>query len=209
MFKISIVEDDPNISKSIVQFIKMQDEFRFVQSYESVEGFLNSTDNIPDVLLLDIELPGMSGLEGAFYIKQKHPLTEILMLTVYEDKDRIFTALQAGASGYLLKNTALPKLKSAILEVLAGGAPMSPIIAKKVVAYFNKGANKPVSANEERLTAREQEVALQLIDGNTYKQIAYYLHISPDTVRQHIKNIYRKMQINSRVQLIREFNRNN
>jgi len=103
----------------------------------------------------------------------------------------------------------LPKLKSAILEVLAGGAPMSPIIAKKVVAYFNKGANKPVSANEERLTAREQEVALQLIDGNTYKQIAYYLHISPDTVRQHIKNIYRKMQINSRVQLIREFNRNN
>jgi DNA-binding NarL/FixJ family response regulator len=208
MFKISIVEDDPAISKGIEQFITMHDNFRFIESYASVEAYLHNTDETPDVLLLDIELPGMDGLEGAFRIKQKQPLTEILMLTVYEDKERIFKALQAGASGYLLKNTSLPKLKSAILEVMDGGAPMSPVIAKKVIAYFNKGPQPTATDTEEKLTAREQEVSLLLIEGNTYKQVAYSLHISPDTVRQHIKNIYRKLQINSRVQLIREFNRN-
>jgi DNA-binding NarL/FixJ family response regulator len=208
MFKISIIEDDPAISKGIEVFVSMQDDFRFIGSYASVETYLNSNAEPPDVLLLDIELPGMSGLEGAFRIKQRQPLTEILMLTVYEDKERIFKALQAGASGYLLKNTSFPKLKAAILEVLGGGAPMSPIIAKKVVAYF-KAVSQPAVANKnEQLTAREQEVSLLLIEGNTYKQIAYSLYISPDTVRQHIKNIYRKLQINSRVQLIREFNRN-
>jgi DNA-binding NarL/FixJ family response regulator len=206
MFKVSIVEDDVSIRNGIIRFIKMQEEFRFIQSYGSVEEYLAGDDEIPDVLLLDIELPGMTGLEGLFHIKKKHPDTEILMLTVYEDKERIFKALQAGAGGYLLKNTSLPKIRAAILEALDGGAPMSPLIAKKVLSFFAKEP-QAVSASEEQLTPREIEVAKSLIDGNSYKQVAYYLHISPGTVKQHIKNIYRKLQVNSRVQLIKEFNK--
>lgn len=207
MFKVSIVEDDVSIRNGIVRFIKMQEEFRFIQSYGSVEEYLAGDEEIPDVLLLDIELPGMTGLEGLFHIKKKHPDTEILMLTVYEDKERIFKALQAGAGGYLLKNTSLPKIRSAILEALDGGAPMSPLIAKKVLSFFAVETQQTASASEEQLTTREIEVARSLIDGNTYKQVAYYLHISPGTVKQHIKNIYRKLEVNSRVQLIKEFNR--
>jgi DNA-binding NarL/FixJ family response regulator len=207
MFKVSIVEDDVSIRNGIIRFIKMQEEFRFIQSYGSVEEYLAGDDEIPDVLLLDIELPGMTGLEGLFHIKQKHPNTEILMLTVYEDKERIFKALQAGAGGYLLKNTSLPKIRSSILEALDGGAPMSPLIAKKVLSFFTKDTQQTTSASEEQLTTREIEVARSLIDGNTYKQVAYYLHISPGTVKQHIKNIYRKLEVNSRVQLIKEFNK--
>jgi len=207
MFKVSIVEDDASIRNGIIRFIKMQEEFRFIQSYGSVEEYLAGDDEIPDVLLLDIELPGMTGLEGLFHIKQKHPTTEILMLTVYEDKERIFRALQAGAAGYLLKNTSLPKIRASILETLEGGAPMSPLIAKKVLSFFTQEPQHAVSTSEEQLTTREIEVARSLIDGNTYKQVAYYLHISPGTVKQHIKNIYRKLEINSRVQLIKEFNK--
>jgi len=207
MFKVSIVEDDASIRNGIIRFIKMQEEFRFIQSYGSVEEYLAGDDEIPDVLLLDIELPGMTGLEGLFHIKQKHPTTEILMLTVYEDKERIFRALQAGAAGYLLKNTSLPKIRASILETLEGGAPMSPLIAKKVLSFFTQEPQHAASTSEEQLTTREIEVARSLIDGNTYKQVAYYLHISPGTVKQHIKNIYRKLEINSRVQLIKEFNK--
>ena len=148
MFKVSIVEDDVSIRNGITRFIKMQEEFRFIQSYGSVEEYLAGDDEIPDVLLLDIELPGMTGLEGLFHIKQKHPNTEVLMLTVYEDKERIFKALQAGAGGYLLKNTSLPKIRSSILETLDGGAPMSPLIAKKVLSFFTKEPQHTVSASE-------------------------------------------------------------
>lgn len=209
MIAISVIEDDVYIRNSVAQFLQMQAEFGNVQCYGSVEEFMAAKNRSPDVILLDIELPGMTGIEGAFRIKQKWPAVNILMLTVYEEKDRIFKALQAGASGYLLKNTPLTKLKAAIMDVLDGGAPMSPVVAKKVVAYF---AAKPMAAepeSNEQLTAREQEVAKLLIVGDTYKQIAHRLFISPDTVRQHIKNIYRKLQINSRIQLVNEFNSKN
>jgi len=204
MINVAIVEDDVYIRSSVMQFLQMQPEFNHVHEFGSVEEFMLS-GIAPDVLLLDIELPGVTGLEGAFHIKQKHPQVNILMLTVYEDKERIFKALQAGATGYLLKNIPLPKLKAAILDADDGGVPMSPLVAKKVIAFFS---GKPVATENptsEQLTARELEVARLLINGDTYKQIAWHLHISPDTVRQHIKNIYRKLQINSRVQLINEF----
>jgi DNA-binding NarL/FixJ family response regulator len=204
MINVAIVEDDVYIRNTMLQFLQMQLEFGQINDFGSVEEFMQSAI-APDVLLLDIELPGITGLEGAFHIKQQHPQINILMLTVYEDKERIFKALQAGATGYLLKNTPLPKIKSAILDAVDGGVPMSPLVAKKVIAYF---ATKPAvseTSNAEQLTGREHEVALLLINGDTYKQVAWRLNISPDTVRQHIKHIYRKLQINSRVQLINEF----
>jgi DNA-binding NarL/FixJ family response regulator len=206
MIAIAIIEDDVYIKESIMQFLQMQTEFDNVQWYGSVESFLATKNTPPDVILLDIELPGMTGIEGAFRIKQKTPAVNILMLTVYEDKDRIFKALQAGASGYLLKNTPLLKLKTAIADVLEGGMPMSPVVAKNVLAFFSARPAAPSPEGNEHLTAREQEVSKLLIKGDTYKQIAHSLFISPDTVRQHIKNIYRKLQINSRIQLINEFN---
>ncbi|MCO5950470.1 response regulator [Mucilaginibacter flavidus] len=204
MITVAIVEDDVYIRSSVLQFLQMQPEFSQVNEFGSVEEFMQS-GIAPDVLLLDIELPGITGLEGAFHIKQQHPQVNILMLTVYEDKERIFRALQAGATGYLLKNTPLPKIKAAVLDTVDGGVPMSPLVAKKVIAYF---AAKPAVAEtnaSEQLTGREHEVAKLLINGDTYKQVAWRLNISPDTVRQHIKHIYRKLQINSRVQLINEF----
>ncbi len=204
MITVAIVEDDKYIRSSIVEFLQMQPDFTLLGGFGSVEAFIHAVV-APDVLLLDIELPGISGLEGAFRIKERHPNINILMLTVYEDRERIFKALQAGATGYLLKNTPLAKIKTAILEAADGGAPMSPLVAKKVVAFFS---GKPAHIEEnthEQLTAREHEVSQLLINGDTYKQIAWKLNISPDTVRQHIKNIYRKLQINSRVQLINEF----
>ncbi|WP_295801644.1 response regulator transcription factor [Mucilaginibacter sp.] len=204
MISVAIVEDDEYIRNSIVQFLTMQPEFDRIYNYGSVELYMAGTV-VPDVLLMDIDLPGISGLEGAFLIKQKSPLINILMLTVYEDKERIFKALQAGATGYLLKNTPLPKLKAAILDADDGGVPMSPLVAKKVIAFFSGKPAATENTTGEQLTARELEVARLLINGDTYKQIAWHLHISPDTVRQHIKNIYRKLQINSRVQLINEF----
>lgn len=205
MIRIAIVEDDTVIRDLIRDFLRGQEEFESVSSFGSVEDFLSAEDGSFQVVLLDIELPGMSGLEGAFQIKQKNPDTDILMLTIYDDKERVFRALQGGASGYLLKSTSLPKLKTAILEILQGGAPMSPVIAKKVITYFSSLPVSPGNPNLHQLTAREREVSLLLIEGSTYKQVAYHLQISTDTVRQHIKNIYRKLQINSRVQLIREF----
>ena len=207
MINIGLIEDDSFIREELLYFFKLQEIFSPVNGYCSVEQFLIEAIAAPNVILLDIELPGMDGLQGAFHIKQKFPLTEILMLTVFEEKDRIFKALQAGASGYLIKNTPLIKLKAAILEVLEGGAPMSPIIAKKVINYFSE-KNTAGNTQTDQLTAREREVSLLLIDGKTYKQVAYHLHISPDTVRQHIKNIYKKLQINCRVELIREFKSN-
>jgi DNA-binding NarL/FixJ family response regulator len=204
MINIAIVEDDVYIRNSIVQFLQMQPEFDLVNNYGSVEAFVESRE-APDVLLLDIELPGITGLEGAFRIKQKNPKVNILMLTVYEDKERIFKALQAGATGYLLKNTPLLKIKAAVLDAVDGGVPMSPLVAKKVISYFSGKFVVAGNTTGEQLTGREREVAQMLINGDTYKQIAWGLQISPDTVRQHIKNIYRKLQINSRVQLINEF----
>lgn len=204
MISVAIVEDDVYIRNSVLQFLQMQPEFYHVHEFGSVEEFMQS--NIaPDVLLLDIELPGITGLEGAFHIKQQHPQINILMLTVYEDKERIFKALQAGATGYLLKNTPLPKIKASILDAAEGGVPMSPLVAKKVIAYFAATPAAAETSASEQLTGREHEVAKLLINGDTYKQVAWRLSISPDTVRQHIKHIYRKLQINSRVQLINEF----
>jgi DNA-binding NarL/FixJ family response regulator len=201
---LALIEDDEFVRNQLTSFLLMQEEFDQVKSFGSVEDFLLRESVGPDVLLLDIELPGINGLKGAFHIKQKFATSEILMLTVFEDKERIFKALQAGASGYLIKNIPLKKLKAAILEVLEGGAPMSPVIAKKVINYFS---NQKVTQLEQsvELTAREREVSQLLIDGQTYRQVAHDLNIAPDTVRQHIKNIYKKLQINSRVELVREF----
>ncbi|AYL93819.1 response regulator [Mucilaginibacter celer] len=207
MIRVSIIEDDTFILKSIVNYLQMQPELHVESGFSTVNDFLKNTTSQPHVLLLDIELPAMCGLEGAFLIKQKFPDINILMLTVYEDKERVFKALQAGATGYLLKSTPLNKIKASIIEAAQGGVPMSASVAKKVLSFFSANRSTVYAETHESLTNREIQISNLLIKGDTYKQIAHGLFISPDTVRQHIKNIYRKLQINSRVQLINEFNK--
>jgi len=209
MINVAIIEDDRDIREGIQKYINHQQEMLCEVAEESVERFLARPleDDYPDVILMDIGLPGMSGLNGTALIKESHPQVDIIMLTVYTDWDRIFGALRAGASGYLLKNTPLSEIKRSIETVRAGGAAMSPQIARKVMEFFggHTGSRRePEAALEEtRLTPREKEIVIGLTDGLSYKMIADRMGVSLDTIRFHIKNVYRKLHVNSKGEVIR------
>jgi DNA-binding NarL/FixJ family response regulator len=166
----------------------------------SVESFFEQADafETPDVILTDIGLPGMNGIEGMKKIKHQWPETDIIMLTVFKDNDKIFQSVCAGATGYILKDTPLPEIKKALLEIVNGGSYMSPSIARKVMAYFTPDKGKP----EEPLTQKEKQVIQALTEGLSYKMIGTRLLISIDTVRFHIKNIYKKLHVNSRSEIM-------
>jgi DNA-binding NarL/FixJ family response regulator len=202
MINIGIVEDNIKIRNLIQRYLDMQDNMSCKAAMDSVEEMLEHLEKheAPDVMLMDIQLPGMSGIEGIGIIKEKYPDIEILMLTVYHDSHKIFDSLMAGASGYLLKHTSLPEIKESIENLVAGGAPMSPQIARKVIQHFNKPAveKKP----ESDLTSREQDIVNGLVDGLSYKMIADRYDISIDTVRAHIRNIYKKLHVNSKAEVI-------
>ncbi len=207
MISVGIIEDNKEIRSSLVEFLRIQPNILFEAEAESVEEFLKlkETELNLDILLLDIELPGISGINGIKFIKEKFPDIEIIMLTIYEDFDKIFSALKAGASGYLLKTATFEKIKYAIEETYKGGAMMSPIIARHIIEHFNK--NKP-RREKSVLTEREQQVVTYLLDGFTYNKIASSLGMSVNTVRFHIKNIYNKLHISSRAELMsKEFNK--
>ncbi len=201
MIGITIIEDDPEIRQYLKSFLSRQDQFLILQDAESVEEFFTKRDAslAPDVLILDIGLPGMNGLSAIRYIKEKLPEIDIIMFTVYNDPHRIFEALRAGASGYLLKNTPLPQIKEAVEQCHAGGAPMSPQIARHVVDFFNPRKERP---RQTELTDREHEIVIALVEGLSYKMAAARLNISVETVRHHIKNIYRKLQVNSKSEVV-------
>ena len=201
MAKIGIIEDNKKIRQLIQRYLDMQDGMECSTAVESVEEMLEYLDSYskPDVLLMDIQLPGMSGIEGMKVFQEKFPEIEIIMLTVYHDSHKIFDSLKAGASGYLLKHTSLPEIKEAIDLLLSGGAPMSPQIARKVITHFNESGQKK---SESNLTAREQDIVNGLVDGLSYKMIADRLNISIDTVRAHIRNMYKKLHVNSKAEVI-------
>lgn len=199
MLKIGIIEDDLVIREGLRRYLSV--DFENVIAAESVEEFLpelKDKNKDFDIILTDIELPGMNGIEGIKHIKKISPTTDILMLTVYNDSDRIFKSLCAGAIGYLLKNTPLPEIKEAIVNThKKGGAPMSPTIARKVIEHFQP--KRPVKSV---LTPREREIVDAIVEGLSYKMIGNKLFISIETVRQHIKNIYRKLHVNSKAEVI-------
>lgn len=202
MIQIGIVEDNIKIRNLIQRYLDMQKEMSCPVAVDSVEEMLEYLKkyDAPDVLLMDIQLPGMSGIEGIGIIKKEYPDIEILMLTVYHDSHKIFNSLVAGASGYLLKHTSLPEIKESIENLVAGGAPMSPQIARKVIQHFKGSA--PAQKPENNLTAREQDIVKGLVDGLSYKLIADRFDISIDTVRAHIRNIYKKLHVNSKAEVI-------
>ena len=202
MITVGIVEDNVKIRDLIQRYLDMQDSMRCKVAVDSVEEmleYLKKYDN-PDVLLMDIQLPGMSGIEGIGIIKKEFPDIEIMMLTVYHDSHKIFDSLVAGASGYLLKHTSLPEIKESVETLANGGAPMSPQIARKVIQHFSNNEKK--EKPESDLTPREQDIVNGLVDGLSYKLIADRFDISIDTVRAHIRNIYKKLHVNSKAEVI-------
>ncbi|MBI4548078.1 MAG: response regulator transcription factor [Ignavibacteriae bacterium] len=201
MITVGIVEDDDEIREGIQRYLNSQANFECSLASYSVEDFMESLNHTepPDVILMDIGLPGMSGIDGTKLIKGKYPEANIIMLTIYHDPDKIFESLCAGASGYLLKNTPLSQIKEAIELLYSGGAPMSPQIARKVIDYFQ--GLRPTKP-ESTLTDKEREVVVGLVDGLSYKMIADRMNVSIETIRFHIKNIYQKLHVHSKAEVI-------
>lgn len=203
---VAIVDDDEVFRKSIVEYLKTQDNIFINIEADSMETFLHNIRKLPtlDVILLDIGLPGMSGIAGMKLIKEKYEDVSIVMLTVHDDSNKIFSALRAGASGYLLKSTPLSKLNSFIEMLSQGGAPMSHQIAFKVVQHFQTGKK---NKKKSPLSDREKEVVSAIVDGLSYKQIAERLCISMGTIHTHIRNIYKKLHAHSKADVITKFMR--
>jgi DNA-binding NarL/FixJ family response regulator len=201
---IAIIEDNVKIRDLIQQYLNMQTDIKCGFAASSVELLLSHLKEgfRPEIVLMDIDLEGMSGIDGMKLVKSQYPDVEIIMLTVYHDSHKIFTSLRAGASGYLLKHTSLPEIREAIDVVLAGGSPMSPQIARKVITFFNNPDDAMDAKPESGLTIREQEIVVGLVDGLSYKMIADRMDISIDTVRAHIRNIYKKLHVNSKAEVI-------
>ncbi len=199
--KMAIIEDAKNVRENLHEFFGSQQIASEVWSVESMEAFFQRIEDTgvkPDMILCDIGLPGMSGIEGIKKTKAMYPEMDIIMLTVFNDSDRIFKSLCAGASGYVLKGTPLLELLKAVIEIRDGGSYMSPSIARKVIDYF-----APSKRNEEEiLSPREKQIVQGLTEGLSYKLIADRLTMSIGTVRTHIKNIYKKLHVNSKTQVI-------
>lgn len=204
-FNLVIIEDNPVILKVLESYFKTSRPFDLLFCATSTEAFIDRwKDQRIDILLCDIGLPGKSGIEATWYVKRKSFATQVVMFTVFEDKETIFQALCAGASGYLLKDTPMAKIEEQLLEVMDGGSVMSPQVARMVVGYFNPLLDKDNRAID-RLTHREIEIVSMLQHGATYRTVSERLFISVDTVKFHIRNIYSKLQINSRSELVNKY----
>ena len=202
--KVAIVEDSPGTRESLTELLGRAPSLRCVGAYPTAEEALgNIPREQPDVVLMDINLPGMSGIECVGLLKDRLPATQVLMLTTYEEADLIFDSLRNGASGYLLKNMPPSELVQAIEQVHAGGAPMSMQIARKVVNHFRQ--IKQPKSEVDKLTKREHEILSLLAKGYLYKEIADQLGITLSTVRAHLHTIYEKLHVQSRTQAVVKF----
>jgi DNA-binding NarL/FixJ family response regulator len=196
---ISIVEDQDDLRESLVEWLGHAPGLRCVGAHASAPEALREIPAVnPDVVLMDINLPGMNGIQCVARLKDRMPKTHILMLTTYDESDLIFDSLRAGANGYLLKNMPREELVKAVEQVHAGGAPMSLNIARKVINFFHQ--NKKPSVELEQLTTREQEILRLLAKGYMYKEIADQLTISMSTVRSHVSAVYEKLHVHSRTE---------
>ncbi|SDZ82854.1 DNA-binding response regulator, NarL/FixJ family, contains REC and HTH domains [Arachidicoccus rhizosphaerae] len=207
MTQLAIIEDNINIRGVLKDYFTAEPGFEVVFCCGSFEDFCEDwqkNEGRIDVVICDIGLPGKSGIDAVWYIKNRSEKTHVLMLTVFEQKEKIFQSLCAGASGYMLKSTPLSEIKAAIGDILNGGAAMSPKIAMQVISYFNK-RKQGGSIENEKLTAREIEILSFLEQGLSNKSIADQMNLSIDTVKFHIKNIYLKLQVTSRAELIAKY----
>jgi DNA-binding NarL/FixJ family response regulator len=199
--KIAVVEDHPDIRAGTSYILRMSSKFDSVVEYGNAESLLEAfDDSLPDIVLMDIGLPGMSGIEATAKLKKVHPRVEIVMLSVFEDDDNVFQAICAGASGYVSKPALPAQLIEAVEQASSGGTPMSPRIARKVLEMFKEQIPSP--STDYGLTDREKEVLGLLVQGLDYKLIADKLFLSVFTVRAHIRNIYDKLHVHSKSQAV-------
>ncbi len=198
---LAIVEDLAEVREGLKQFISLNPEFTILDTFQTAEDAMHQLPKLnPDIVIMDINLPGMNGIECIRQIKKKIPRTQFMMFTVYENDEKVFEALKAGASGYLLKNTGLLQLIAALKELYNGGSPMSANIARKLVSLFqNEHADKEPTTE---LSKRENEILQLLSKGLLYKEIADQLGISVGTVRQHIHKIYEKLHVQNRTEAL-------
>ena len=202
--KVSIIEDDAWIRENLAARIAQTEGFVCVGTYRTgEEAIAQLPARAPDVVLMDINLPKMNGIECVRQLKTLIPAAQVLMLTVYEDSDKIFNSLLAGASGYLLKRTPQADIIEAIADVHRGNSPMTGHIARKVVQYFNQRGG--ARGDMEKLSSRERDVLEHLARGVPYKEIASLLSVSIDTVRVHIKGIYGKLHVHSRGEAVAKY----
>lgn len=205
--KVGIIEDQPRIREGLRSLIDGTDGYRCVGAFGSMEDALTHLSrDLPEVMLVDIGLPGMSGIDGTRQLTALHPGISILMLTVYEDDRRIFDALCAGACGYLLKKTPPARLLESLKEAVGGGSPMSPEVARRVVALF-RGVRPPEKADYQ-LTPHETRILGLLVEGHNYKTAADELNVSINTIRFHMRSIYDKLQVHSKSEAVSKALRN-
>jgi len=201
VIKVAIIEDLRDIREGLAMLINGTEGFRCIGAFRSMEEALEIMErDLPDVALVDIGLPGMSGIEGIRILKDRHPGFAMLMLSVYQDDDRIFDALCAGACGYLLKNTAPARLLASLEEAFMGGSPMSPEIARRVVTLFRE--IRPPEKADYQLTPHEARLLKMLVDGHNYKTAAKELSVSVNTISFHMRHIYEKLQVHSKSEAV-------
>lgn len=198
---IVIVEDLDEVREGLNNFISLNPGFKVMDSFKTAEEALYAVPGIrPDIVIMDINLPGINGIECIRQLKDKSPGTQFMMFTVYENDEKVFEALKAGASGYLLKNTGLAQLTDALKDLYGGGSPMSANVARKLVSFFRSSEKE--TERVETLSDRENEILQLLSKGLLYKEIANGLSISVATVRQHIHHIYEKLHVQNRTEAI-------
>lgn len=210
MLQIAITEDIKNLALALKARIELHPEMRVIwmrgNGREAVQAL--EAGEIPDVIMMDIRMPVMDGIEATTLISGKWPDIPIIMCTVFDDEEYILQAILAGAKGYLMKDAPPDKIHASVQEALAGGAPMSPLIAAKALKLIRGNQAAPTTSvpEEYNLTARETEILDLLVEGETYQQIADRLFISYGTVRKHVENIYRKLEVHGKVEAIRKVN---
>lgn len=203
---VAIVEDNPALGSGLRKIVESATDFRCMGVWTSAEDAIAKIDAFqPDVVLMDINLPGMSGIEATRHVKHHLPNIQVIMVTVYRDHDKIFAALKAGASGYLLKRSTPEEVRQAIRDVRSGGAPMTAEIARRVVEAFHQPVKEGQPSDDVKLSKRETEILEQLCEGLANKEIADRLSISVETVRVHLKHIYEKLHVRSRTEAAMKF----
>ncbi|MEW6367676.1 MAG: response regulator transcription factor [Acidobacteriota bacterium] len=201
LIRVTVIEDQQPIRDGLCMLIAGTPGFVCAGSYESMEAALAGIDRaVPDIAMVDIALPGMTGIEGIRLLKQRHPNLVALMLTVYDDDERIFDALCAGACGYMLKNTPPARLLESIREAVDGGAPMSPEVARRVIELFRQV--RPPASAEHDLTPHERRLLKMLVEGHNYTTAAQELGVSINTISFHMRHIYDKLHVHSKSQAV-------
>ena len=203
-YRIAIVEDRPDLIASLLEKLSIIDQSEVVWvANNGREAIDKVTNHQPDLIFMDIQMPVMDGIMACEAIHSQYPNIKIVMLTVMEEDDLVFRSIMAGASGYLLKDSKIQELEKGILDVMDGGAPMSPSIALKSLQLIRAVSEKPKTSIDFGLSKRELEILEEMSGGHNYKEIAEKMFISPKTVRKHIENVYRKLQVHNKVEAVR------